>query len=99
MKPTFPNRNLIVRVCVLCAITWACLSPSGRLAAQRAAAKSVPHPTAAPSSGARSFGTPQQAADVLVSAAEKFDVVALTEIFGPDGNDIVFSGEFAQDRK
>ena len=45
------------------------------------------------------FETPQQAADALVDAAEKFDVVALTGIFGPGGDDIVFSGEFAQDRK
>jgi hypothetical protein len=36
---------------------------------------------------------------VLIDAAEKFDVVALRQIFGPDGDDIVFSGEFAQDRK
>ena len=43
--------------------------------------------------------TPQQAADVLVNAAEKFDVPTLTEIFGPDGNDIILSGEFSQDRK
>ncbi len=48
---------------------------------------------------ARLFDTPQQAADALVDAAEKFDLVALTQIFGPDGDDIVFSGEFAQDRK
>ena len=34
-----------------------------------------------------------------MDAAEKFDVAALTEIFGPEGNDIVFSGEVAQDRK
>jgi len=45
------------------------------------------------------FDTPQQAADALVDAAGNFDVAALTSIFGPDGNDIVFSGEFAQDRK
>jgi hypothetical protein len=45
------------------------------------------------------FDTPQQAADALVSAAEKFDVAELTQIFGPEGDDIVFSGEFAQDRK
>jgi hypothetical protein len=45
------------------------------------------------------FNTPQQAADALVNAAEKFDVVALMQILGPDGDDIVFSGEFAQDRK
>jgi len=30
------------------------------------------------------FNTPQQAADELVDAAEKFDVHALEEIFGPD---------------
>jgi hypothetical protein len=45
------------------------------------------------------FDTPQQAADALVDAAEKFDVDVLAQIFGPDGDDIVFSGEFAQDRK
>ena len=49
--------------------------------------------------GARSFDTPQQAADALVDAAEKFDVVALVQIFGPDGEDIVLTGEFAQDRQ
>jgi hypothetical protein len=35
----------------------------------------------------------------LVVAAEKFDVAALTQIFGPEGHDFVLSGEFAQDRK
>ena len=59
----------------------------------------VPRTPAASSAGAKLFDTPQQAADALVNAAEKFDVAALTEIFGPDGDDVVFSGEFAQDRK
>jgi Protein of unknown function (DUF2950) len=45
------------------------------------------------------FDTPQQAADALIAAAGNFDVPALTRIFGPEGDDIVFSGEFAQDRK
>jgi hypothetical protein len=45
------------------------------------------------------FATPEKAADALVAAAEKFDVAALSEIFGPEGTDIVLSGEFAQDRK
>jgi hypothetical protein len=35
----------------------------------------------------------------LVHAAEKFDVVALTETVAPDGNEIIFSGGFSQDRK
>lgn len=48
---------------------------------------------------ALSFDTAQQAADALIDAAGRFDVGALLQIFGPDGRDIVLSGEFAQDRK
>jgi hypothetical protein len=47
----------------------------------------------------KSFDTPQQAANSLVQAAENFDIPALMQIFGPGGEDIVFSGEYAQDRK
>ncbi|MEO8592635.1 MAG: DUF2950 domain-containing protein [Candidatus Solibacter sp.] len=72
-------------------------------AAAQSGAKAIPAATAtaaAPSSaGAKIFNTPQQAADELISAAEKFDVPALTQIFGPEGTDIVLTGEFAQDRK
>jgi hypothetical protein len=67
--------------------------------AQQSAAKAAPPVTTVSSGGAKMFGTPQQAAEALVEAAGKFDVDALTEIFGPDGNDIVLSGELAQDRK
>jgi hypothetical protein len=57
-------------------------------------------PATAPSATAPiSFDTPQLAAESLVAAAEKFDVAALMQIFGPGGEDIVFSGEFAQDRQ
>ena len=59
-------------------------------------AKTTPAPAV---SSAKTFDTPQQAADVLVAAAEEFDVRALVEIFGPDGDDIVLSGEYAQDRQ
>jgi hypothetical protein len=45
------------------------------------------------------FNTPQQAADELIEAAEKFDVRSLEEIFGSDGDDIVLSGEYPQDRQ
>jgi hypothetical protein len=45
------------------------------------------------------FDTAQQAADALTAAAENFDVPTLTSIFGPDGSDIVLTGEFAQERK
>jgi hypothetical protein len=55
-------------------------------------------PALAPAADIQTFDTPQQAAKALIEAANKFDVVKLTEIFGPDGDNIVFSGEFAQDR-
>jgi hypothetical protein len=80
-------------------MAWTCLSVSVLLAGQQPAEKKAPTPTPTPAASARSFDTPQQAADALVDAAGKFDVAALAQIFGPDGEDIVFSGEFAQDRK
>jgi len=47
----------------------------------------------------RTFDSPQQAADALVAAAQKFDVNALEQMFGPDFNTVVLSGESAQDRQ
>jgi Protein of unknown function (DUF2950) len=82
------------RLYVFCA---ACLSTAALLIAQESKPAAAPVP--APAINAKMFDTPQQAADALINAAATFDVVALTEIFGPDGDDVVFSGEFAQDRK
>ena len=76
--------------------TLASLSVPSHLTAQQPAAKTAPASVAA---GAKTFDTAQQAADALVAAAEKFDELALGEIFGPGGEDIVFSGEYPQDRK
>jgi len=99
MKSIPANTNFARRVCILSAAAWGCLSTPAVFPAQPSVAKSAPPATVASSEGARVFATPQQAADALVDAAERFDVVALTQIFGPDGHDIVFTGEFAQDRK
>ena len=52
-----------------------------------------------PSAAVQTFNTPKSAADALVKAAGDFDEVALTRIFGPDGKDVVFTGELPQDRK
>lgn len=68
-------------------------------AAGQSPAKSAPAAAGPPPAGIRTFDTPQQAADALVEAADKFDVVALSYLFGPGGEGVVFSGEFAQDRK
>ena len=56
-----------------------------------------PAPPAAPA--VKSFATPQQAADALVNAAERFDIPALTQLFGPAIDDIVQAGEPALGRQ
>lgn len=44
------------------------------------------------------FDTPEAAAEALALAAETFDVEALTRILGPDGVDLVVSGDPVQDQ-
>jgi hypothetical protein len=53
---------------------------------------------APPDAGPRAFDTPQQAADAVVKAAEADDVPALMAIMGPDGKDIVSSGDPIDDK-
>ena len=67
---------------------------------------SLPQQQAAPQVSAahgrvvpKKFDSPQQAADALVAAAGNFDVSALEEIFGSEGDDIVLFGEYGQDRQ
>ena len=89
-----PNlRFLWVAVVIACALFL--------FALVLAAARQSPARTAPASTGvtAKMFNTPQQAANELIEAAEKFDVHALEEIFGADGDDIVLSGEYPQDRQ
>ena len=46
----------------------------------------------------KTFPTPEAAAEALVAAAERFDVTALKEIFGPEGLDLVVSDDPVMDR-
>jgi hypothetical protein len=62
--------------------------------AQQSARKAAP---ASANIVAKAFDTPQQAGDVLVNAAARFDVDVLEAIFGPDGDDVVLTGEYPQD--
>src|SRR5258708_7822011 len=94
MKSTSAKENRLRLLWI--AGTLALLLMPGHLTAQRPATKPAPASVAV---GAQTFDTPQQAADALVAAAEQFDERALKEIFGPGGEDIVFSGEYPQDRK
>src|SRR6266481_7286619 len=99
MRYRFLNPRLPGHVSILLAAAWACASVWALLAAQPSAPRAVRRSTPAIPRGVKGFDTPQKAADALVEAAGKFDVAALAEIFGPEGEDVVFTGEFAQDRK
>jgi hypothetical protein len=94
MKPIFANRSLYAVVCIIGAQTllWA-IGPT----LKKQAAPKVS--TASAGVSPKRFDTPQRAADALVDAAEKFDVRALEDIFGSDGDEIVLFGEYAQDRQ
>ena len=46
----------------------------------------------------KTFASPDEAAEALVSAAERFDLPALKEILGPDGADLVVTQDKVQDK-
>jgi hypothetical protein len=81
---------------ILCLAVVVCSFIRGVIA-QQSMSKTAPVTTT--SSAPRGFATPEQAADALVTAAETFDVVTLMQLFGPDGNDVVLTGEVALDRQ
>jgi Protein of unknown function (DUF2950) len=70
-----------------------------------AMAADTPAPATKPASvtpaaaGPQTFDSAEKAADALVNAAEKFDVTSLVRIVGPKGEDLILTGEFAQDRE
>jgi len=99
MQPELANTKWKAGLSIFCAVTLVGASAAILFSAQRSAATTIRRKPAASFPAVKLFDTPQQAADALVNAADKFDVAALTEIFGRDADDVVFSGEFAQDRK
>src|SRR5215469_13470010 len=100
MKRVDANVKCSILLAICAVILCAAHIPSA--AAQQAPAQPAPKTIAASvvtTPGQKTFASAQQAADDLIAAAEKFDQSELIGIFGPDGDDIVFSGELAQDRK
>jgi hypothetical protein len=67
-------------------------TPAKATSAKAAAGK----PAAA---AAQTFESAEKAGDALVDAAEKFDVASLIRIVGPQGEDLILTGEYAQDRE
>ena len=55
-------------------------------------------PASTGSAAQKTFDTPQAAADALIQAAQNYDVDALNAILGPQGHDIIDTGEPAKDK-
>ncbi len=91
------NATLCRLLEILVAFALASLAASDSLAAEQAGTNKAAPVVAA--QRAEIFATPQQAADALIDAAEKFDVATLVKIFGLGGEEIVLSGEYPQDRQ
>jgi hypothetical protein len=88
MKLASPNPSSSTLVALRALVLLLCL-PGCVLAGEEQPASIAP----------QTFQTPQQAADALVDAATQFDERALEQIFGSAGNDIIFSGDYADDRQ
>jgi hypothetical protein len=85
------NSNFSKLLCTALAVASACVLVLTAGATEQS--------TATTAAGIRTFATAQQAADVLIDAAEKFDVPVLEQIFGSAGRDIVLTGEPVYDRE
>jgi len=96
MRPTFIHQHFGGSWVALGAVALVCVSATVLRGATPTATGTPP---AAPAAAIKSFATPQQAADALVDAAERFDVAELTELFGPALDDIILTGEPAQGRQ
>jgi hypothetical protein len=55
-------------------------------------------PAPAPAAVQKTFATAREAAEALVSASASFDAPAMKAILGPDGEDLVVTGEPVKDR-
>jgi len=88
------RQTIISKLCwPVLGIATVCLLAFAPRAAPQAARETTTKPAA------KAFDSPQQAADALIAAAEKFDVAALEAIGGSEGHDIMFSGEEVVDRE
>ena len=67
-------------------------------AAPAAKTKTAATPAASPAAAGKQFDTADQAADELLKAAAAFDVAALTQILGPDSDDLVNSEDQVSDK-
>ena len=91
----------VMRHAIVCAgfAALGAIMSAGASGEAAGASKASAAPSATGARAPETFATPEQAAAAIVDAAEKFDVAALLRIVGRDGEDVVLTGEYAQDRE
>ncbi len=90
MKSKMLNQRERITTIVLILVSLCCGFTTTSMAQAQPAATSVTGPTG--------FDTPQAAADALIKAAADFNVPELLAILGPDGRDLVASGDQVEDK-
>ena len=61
-------------------------------------ATAKPSSTVTPPAGARAFATAKEATEALIAAAAAFDEPALLAMFGPEGKDLISTGDPVRDK-
>jgi len=96
MRSTRSTKAPLRIVWILPAVIGVCFFTTIAISAPQSASSPA---TAAASGGAKTFSSPQQAADVLIDAADKFDQDALIGLVGRGNSDLIQTGDSVQDRE
>jgi Protein of unknown function (DUF2950) len=80
---------------IVLAIVFFCCLSIGILSAERPQSKA----SSTPFIPQKTFSSPEEAADALIAAADKFDVTALEQIFGSEGKDLILTSEPPRDKE
>jgi Protein of unknown function (DUF2950) len=99
MRPAF-STGALSRLLLLAGVLMAATGGTSLAAAAETATPAAPAAAAASAGGQpERFAIPEQAADALIDAADRFDVAAIGRIFGRGQEDVVLSGEAGRDRE
>jgi hypothetical protein len=80
------------------ALSLLCVAAGAHALIFSAGAGAQEKPVPAPAVVQKTFATAREAAEALASASESFDAPAMKAILGPDGEDLVVTGEPVKDR-
>jgi hypothetical protein len=107
MKPIAQTKYFSRLALLAAVIAWMLVVYAPTVFAQQAPAQetaaapaktAAPAKAASPSGGAELFDSPDAAVDALLKAAANYDTADLSKILGPEGKEIISSGDAVQDK-